>query len=395
MHVVHVLEASLGGTRRYLESIIIASRLSPRQTSFIYSFRRADGAFARTLALAREAGWEMHRLDMRREVGAHDFADAFNMRKLLRHLRPDCVHAHSSKAGALVRLALAPDRNRPRVLYSPHAVAQSKSYLAIERALAKLVPTTFVAVSDSEQRQLASLGFAPANEIPVVYPTVEQKYFEPREQIEARKRLGIPLDVPVVLGVGRMVEQKNPIDFLRCVSRLRREFPNLRAIWIGDGKLERRFEAEITTLGLGNVVGRKPWADDIRDDYAACDVALSTAKFESFGFVVAEAMSMERLAIASNAVGTRDVLAGCWKDLAYTPGDLDKAAATVANALRQTPNYERSKAARISIAERFSSARLTASLEALYGEEIPATYAAPTIDFPEELTTHDRATRFG
>ena len=379
LHVVEVLEASLGGTRRYLENIIEASAGSDQRITFIYSGRRADSAFAHTLALARESGWELHRIDMQRAVGWHDLRDALALRRVLERLQPDIVHAHSSKAGALVRLAVLGMRKRPRVLYSPHALAESKIYLTIERVLARLVPTTFVAASESEQAQLRTFGFASPDDIHFAYPSVDIGYFRPRNRDRARARLGLPIDAPIVLGVARLVDQKNPLDFLRVVTRVRERHPKLCVMWVGEGDLEERFTAEIARLGIEDVVRRMPWSDDIRDAVAACDVFLSTARFESFGFVVAEAMSMERLAVASAVIGTNDVLDADWAGMTFPAGDVARAASLVNRVLAKTPNTERSNMARASIAKRFSNARLAAALDSLYTRDAANTREAVAV----------------
>jgi glycosyltransferase involved in cell wall biosynthesis len=379
LHVVQVLEASLGGTRRYLENIIEASAGSDQRMTFIYSGRRADSAFAQTLALARESGW-----DMRRAVGFHDLRDALALRRMLARLQPDIVHAHSSKAGALVRLAVLGLRKRPRVLYSPHALAESKIYLAIERFLARIVPTTFVAASESEQAQLRKIGFASPEDIRFAYPSVDIGYFRPRNRDRARARLGLPLNVPLVLGVARLVDQKNPLDFLRVVTRVRERYPSLCVVWVGGGDLEERFTAEIARLGIEDVVHRLPWSEDIRDAIAACDVFLSTARFESFGYVVAEAMSMERLAIASAVIGTNDVLDADWAEMTFPAGDVARAVSLVNRVLAKTPNAERCRAARLSIAKRFSNARLGAALDSRYTRKASKARAA--------VATRDSAT---
>ena len=384
LHVVQVLEASLGGTRRYLENIIEASAGTDQRMTFIYSGRRADSAFAQTLSLARESGLELHRIDMRREVGFHDLRDALALRRTLARLRPDIVHAHSSKAGALTRLAVLGLRKRPRVLYSPHALAESKIYLAIERFLARIMPTTFVAASESEQAQLRKFGFASPDDIRFAYPSVDIGYFRPRNRDRARARLGLPLNVPLILGVARLVEQKNPLDFLRVVTRVRERFPSLCVVWIGEGDLEERFTAEISRLGIEDVVRRLPWTDDIRDAIAACDVFLSTARFESFGFVVAEAMSMERLAIASAVIGTNDVLDADWADMTFPAGDVARAVSLVNRVLAKTPNTDRSHAARLSIAQRFSNTRMGAALDSIYTRN--ASKTRTVVDAPDSAT---------
>ena len=83
----------------------------------------------------------------------------------MRALRPDIVHAHSSKAGAVARLArtLAP---RTPVVYTPHGYAhagyfesraQRRVYALAERALTPLA-SRIVCVCEAERRLALGLG---------------------------------------------------------------------------------------------------------------------------------------------------------------------------------------------------------------------------------------------
>jgi glycosyltransferase involved in cell wall biosynthesis len=59
---------------------------------------------------------------------------------------------------------------------------------------------------------------------------------------------------------------------------------------------------------MQDVVRVVPWQRDVRLYIAAADVLLSTSRFESFGYVAAEALAMERPVVASDVTGTRDIM---------------------------------------------------------------------------------------
>src|SRR5919202_4520310 len=109
----------------------------------------------------RDAGVTVHALPLVREPGISDVAAVRALRELDRRHRYGLVHAHSSKAGALVRAAL---RHRRRLLYTPHCFAfaarfggaQRAVYRAIEQAA---IPRTgaIVAVCDWERREAERL----------------------------------------------------------------------------------------------------------------------------------------------------------------------------------------------------------------------------------------------
>jgi glycosyltransferase involved in cell wall biosynthesis len=327
LDVLHVLEATLGGTRQYLDDLARAARSLPLRMGLVYSTERADEAFTGTPERLRAAGWRTVELPMCRAVKPlRDCRAALQLRRLLAGVRPRLLHLHSSKAGGVGRLAAATTRPRPAVIYSPHALAvnAARRYLAIERLLAR-VTDRFAAISESERDEISRFGLASAARIDVVHPIIDAERYRPREREAARAELGLPPG-PLVLGIGRFIEQKDPLGFLHAVERLRRRRPDATAIWIGAGDLAGAFERERGRLGLDGVVRVEPWKVDVRPWVAAADVLLSTARFESFGYVVAEALAMERPVVASRVTGTVDVVRGEARGLLYEPGDLEGAA---------------------------------------------------------------------
>lgn len=365
LDVLHVLEASLGGTRRYLENIATASGHMTLRMGLAYSMLRADEGFRELLPVLAREGWQLDQLDFERGVGIHDVADAVELREIILRRKPRIVHGHSSKAGALVRLATLAMRDPPKVFYSPHALAEGRAYRGLERLLAPLT-SRYVAVSESERQQIVARGLAPAKRVDVVYPSIDGSYFAPRDRSAARARLGID-EGDVIVGIGRLVSQKDPLSFLRVVANVVRDRPLVRAIWVGDGELSDAFDRAIESSRLQHSVLRRPWSNDIRDEIAAANLVLSTARFESFGFVVAEAMSMERVVVASRVTGTSDVLDDEWTSNLFDVGRAEVASAFICDLLdHPTRAAALGTAGRLSVARRFSNESMRVRLSTIY-----------------------------
>ena len=97
MRVLQVIEATLGGTRRYLEDISEALGVGEAY-GLVYSLDRADDAFLGLLEKLRGAGWSLYELDMQRSIKPlHDIRCAFALRAVYRAFAPDVVNAHSSR----------------------------------------------------------------------------------------------------------------------------------------------------------------------------------------------------------------------------------------------------------------------------------------------------------
>jgi UDP-N-acetylglucosamine:LPS N-acetylglucosamine transferase len=101
--------------------------------------------------------------EMRRELDpVRDLAAYRHIRRLIRSFRPDIVHTHAAKAGALGRLAAAAC-GVPVVLHTFHghvfhsyfSPARTRFFLAVERYLARR-STAVIALSENQKDELCN-----------------------------------------------------------------------------------------------------------------------------------------------------------------------------------------------------------------------------------------------
>lgn len=331
LRVLHVLEATLGGTRRYIEDLAAATSKMPVKMALAYSTLRADSNFKMALERVQEAGWATYDVPMVRGLSLfRDLGGIAALMVTMRRFRPNVVHCHSAKAGGLGRLAACLTRPRPLVYYSPHAlpVAIGGPYMRLERILARITDR-FIAVSGSEGDQIAASGIG-ARQIDIVSPAIDCTYWSPRDRNDARQRLDIDPSSLVIVGVGRLTAQKDPLTFVRMISVMKSSHPGTHGMWVGDGELRGQLEQEIQRLGLRddfNVVG---WQEDVRPYIAAANIIVSTARYESFGYAVPEAMAMGRAVVGTDITGTTDIIPQVDPYLLFSAGHPEDAARKVA-----------------------------------------------------------------
>ena len=372
LRVLHVLEATLGGTLRYIENLLDALAPVVFPSALAYGVSRADHRLEPALARARELGWTLYEVPMGREIRpGNDLHSAWSLAKAMRQFAPSVVHCHSSKAGALGRVVGWTLQPRPRMVYSPHALAPASHFLRIERGLS-LLTDQFLAVSASERDQLVSLHVSRPEETGVVYPTIDAEAYRPRQGAAARAQLALPPERPLLLSIGRMTGQKRPLDYLDVLQEVRRTVPDCGGVWVGDGELRDAFEEKAASLGLLPHLRITGWIPDVRPYIAASDVVLSTSGFESFGYSLAEALAMERPCVGSRVPGTVDVLGEFGEDAFFEVGDTAAAAARIA-ALLESPERAATmgRAGRAMVMRRFSSDAMRRDLLAFYGAVLP------------------------
>jgi glycosyltransferase involved in cell wall biosynthesis len=222
------------------------------------------------------------------------------------------------------------------------------------------------AVTPSERDELRALKLVPRSRIHVVNPTIDPVAYAPVDRAEARRKLELNED-PLVIGIGRLAPQKDPLAFVDFVAELRKRVPNAHAIWVGGGEMRSMMEARIDALGLRSDLSITGWIDDVRPYLAACDLLVSTASYESFGYVAAEAFAMERPVVASAITGTVDVVVTDTDQQLYEHGDV-ATAALLAERFLIDRNAATSAAwrGRSHVLQTFSTPAMRRSLDAAY-----------------------------
>lgn len=313
--VVHVMEATIGGTRRHLRDVAAAQRASGAEVHVIAAARREPrvlGDFAELEA----RGVRVHRLDMRREISpAADARDLGALKTLLREIAPEVVHTHSSKAGVLGRVASLSTGIGVRV-HTPHTFAfvfdamfsrpKRALFRAIEKHLARRTHA-IVAVSTDEARTIEASGVVPAERLRVVHNGIDARPFVAAKPLE-RATLGVPADAPLVLVAGLLNAAKGQDLALEALAREGCERAHL--LVAGDGELRTSLEERARALRVADRVRFLGWREDVPALLATCDVVLLPSRWEGMPYVALEALACARPLVATPVDGARELLAG-------------------------------------------------------------------------------------
>jgi len=250
-------------------------------------------------AWAQEQGAAWKRLEMRRSPHPSDALAVARIRRLARH--SDLVHLHSSKAGAVGRLALVSlGSSRPASVFTPHAWSWlvggrlAPAYRLIERIMMP-VTTAVVAVS-AEERSLgqAALG-SRADRIEVNPNGVDTARFCPRGPVSSRP------DGPLVVCVGRLCHQRAPDLAVAALALMRT--PAVRLRLVGDGADRVAIERQASALGLTDRVELVGFRSDPAPDLRAADVVVIPSRYDGMALILLEAMACGAAIVATRVPG--------------------------------------------------------------------------------------------
>lgn len=310
-----------------------------------------EGPLASWLA---ERGVPYAAWDATRSPGPAVAGETRRLARIVAATDPDVVHLHSAKAGLAGRLAL---RGRRPTVFQPHAWsfeavtgAVRAASVAWERRAARWADSV-VCVSAGERAVGVAQGVRPRR-YDVVPNGVDLTRWAPSPRADARARLGLPGNAPVVLCVGRLSRQKGQDVLLDAWPRV--GVPGALLVLVGDGPDAAALES--VAPQRVRFVGRR---DDVADWYAAADVVAVPSRWEGMALTALEALACGRGVVASDVTGMREI--GAAVDV-VPPGDPVALARALATRLRDPVAAEEARAD----AARHDLRHTTAAIRAVY-----------------------------
>jgi len=289
--VLAITLAEVGGAQSYVAALVPA--LVERYDVVVAAYGEGPLRESAVRAGARFVPLE----HVRRPINPfRDLAGLVELTRLMWRERPQVLHASSSKAGVLGRLAATFARVPIRFFtvhgwaFSAYSGPAGLLYRVADRLMA---PLTTVTICVSEQELAAGLeAHACLPDRSVVIHNAVDVAGAPRSRHER--------PVPRLIAVGRL---KAPKDFLTLVRALA-ALPagSFDALIVGDGPDRAELETEIRRLGIEESVELSGERDDVPKLLAGSDVFVLSSRSEGLPVSVLEAMAAE-LPVVASAVG--------------------------------------------------------------------------------------------
>ena len=237
----------------------------------------------------------------------------------VRALDLDVFHAHHPFLLGPAARRLARRAGRPLVFTYHTRYEKYAHYVPLTRSLVEAaalgLSTRFAARADAV---LAPSGVVRdllrtrgvTTPVAVVPTGVDLARFRPGDKVEARRRLGLTPDAPLVLYVGRLDREKSVDRVLLAFERLAGTLPRARLVLVGQGKESeplRRLAGRLSTSDRIHFAGVRDH-DALPAWYQAADVFLFASETETQGLVLAEAAACGLPAVAVMAPGCDEVV---------------------------------------------------------------------------------------
>ena len=302
--------AEVGGAQSYVAALLPA--LAERYDVTLAAY--GEGPLRE--AAARSGARFVPLRNVRRPINPlRDLAGLIELRRLMRRERPHVVHANSSKAGVLGRVAAAttgvPIRffTVHRWAFSAYSGLASLLYRFADRTMASLTTVT-ICVSERELADGLQAGTCSAERSVVIHNAVD---------LAAAPRSRHDRATPRLIAVGRLKAPKDFLTLIRALAGLSNQ--GYEALIVGDGPDRTAVEAEIRRLGVEDRVQLAGERSDVPELLAASDVFVLSSRSEGLPVSVLEAMAAELPVVASGVGGLAELVDDGATGILVPPGD--------------------------------------------------------------------------
>jgi glycosyltransferase involved in cell wall biosynthesis len=251
---------------------------------------------------------------------ASDRAAYKRLKQIIREFKPDIVHTHAAKAGALGRKA-AKACNVPVIVHTYHGHVfhsyfgnlKTQLYKFIEQRLARQTDG-IIAISPLQKEELATVHkICPSEKIRVIPLGFDLGKFRedlPGKRQRTRVKYNIGDNEVAIAIVGRLAPIKNHGLFLDAVENLLKK--NIRARWfiVGDGSEMEAIARQVRRINdqYGTCIEMTSWITDIATFNAGMDAICLTSDNEGTPVSLIEAQACNLPVVSTDVGGVRDIL---------------------------------------------------------------------------------------
>lgn len=287
--------------------------------------------------------------------------------RLFRRERPDVVHCHSTKAGALGRIA-AKVVGLPTVFtvhgwgfYGADGLPLEPALVRLERSLARRTDAV-VLVSEHDLAEGERRGVLGRDDGTVIHNGI-RPFADDGGRETLVKEVGVGSGA-VVGSIGRLADQKNPMAVLRAGRKLRERGFDVETVLVGDGPLRTACEREAREHECAHVLG---FREDARALLGSFDVLLLPSRFEGLPLAVLEAMHLGVPVVAYDVGGVAEAVEDGRTGVVVPPGDETGLVDAVGSVLSDPSHRESLSAiARRRARDRFTADRMVGAYRRLY-----------------------------
>lgn len=228
----------------------------------------------------------------------------------------DIVHVHTPVASIYGRLLKLKFKNL-KTIYTAHGYHFFKGgsklgwfiYYPIEKLMAKL--TDVIININSEDYKITKKRLKPKKSYFVKGVGIDLTTYKSLSEVEKlrkREELGLSQEDYIVIMIAELNENKNQIQLIKAMELLKDDYPNIKAICIGEGNRIEELKDEVEKRGLKGRVKFLGFRTDVNDLINISDMGVLLSYREGLPRNIMELMANGKKVLATNIRGCRDLV---------------------------------------------------------------------------------------
>jgi glycosyltransferase involved in cell wall biosynthesis len=240
-----------------------------------------------------------------------DFVTFIKLWKILRSIKPNIVHTHTSKAGLIGRTVSRFAAPRAKRVHTFHghlldgyfSPIKTKLITSLEGLLARNTHV-LIAMGNQVKNDLLKVGVGNDSKFRVFFPGLKAANLRSKE--DSKKSLGLDSPLVTCLFVGRLTQIKRPDRLLDAIAILKNKGLQFELIIAGEGELSdyvstrvSKEELPVKTLG---------WVKDTSQAFSASDIMVLCSDNEAVSLVLIEGSQYGLPLVSTNVGSVSDVV---------------------------------------------------------------------------------------
>lgn len=233
-------------------------------------------------------------------------------RNILKNFNPDVIHSHMVHANIfsrIIRLSLFV----PKLICTAHSSNEGGRMRMFAYRITDNLCDLNTNVSEEAVEIFVKKKAMSQARVKAVHNgiDIERFKFDLDSRVKCRGEINVDHNASLLLAVGRLTEAKDHLNLLAAISKIAYVDRPLQLVIIGTGEEYASLSNRVVELGLVSKVHLLGIKHNIHEWMSAADVFVLSSAWEGFGLVVAEAMACQRIVVATDCGGVKEVVGNC------------------------------------------------------------------------------------
>jgi glycosyltransferase involved in cell wall biosynthesis len=293
------------------------------------------------------------------------------------HMDFDIIHAHDfCSMSSFYSAVVSRYKQIPFVLTQhnnqlPSKIVNAVLYLFDSFTIGRYILTNaskIIALNSDIRTHLLEMG-ADENKIEIIPNAIDTRFFSPNLKNLLDEQWKI--SHPVVLFVGRLVEDKGVRYLLEAFCSVVKEIPDAKLVIVGKGPEEEKLKILKRKLGLKNIFFLGAIENRFMPNiYTGCDIVVLPSIHEPFGNIVIEAMATGKPVIGSYVGGIKDTISHGVTGFHVPPRNSERISEFIIKLLSNPSMKEKmGKNARLKVVKKYNIVNLVRKIEDIYYDQ--------------------------